>query len=79
LVSISAAQVFASTAPAYAISRITNIYPPKNNTRYVEQYSIAVVDTNGNPPCVNEPSWAIRNNMPVLFSGNQLVNSGNST
>ena len=30
------------------ISRITNIYPPNNNTRFVEQYSIAVDDTNGN-------------------------------
>jgi hypothetical protein len=27
------------------ISRITNIYPPNNNTRFVEQYSIAVGDT----------------------------------
>ena len=59
------------------ISRITHIYPPNNNTRYVEQYSIAVGDTNGNPPNVNEPTWTIGNNMPVLFSGNQLVNAGN--
>ena len=61
------------------ISRITNIYPPNNNTRYVEQYSIAVGDTNGNPPNPNEPTWMIGNNMPVLFSGNQLVNAGNPT
>ena len=61
------------------ISRITNIYPPNNNTRFVEQYSIAVGDTNGNPPNVNEPTWTIGNNMPVLFSGNQLVNAGNPT
>ena len=32
------------------ISRITNMYPPNNNTRYVEQYSIAVGDTNGTLP-----------------------------
>jgi hypothetical protein len=61
------------------ISRITNIYPPNNNTRYVEQYSIAVVDTNGNPPNPNKPTWTIRSNIPVLFSGIQLVNAGNST
>ena len=61
------------------ISRITNVYPPNNNTRYVEQYSIAVGDTNGNPPQPNEPTWTIGNNMPVLFSGNQLVNAGNPT
>jgi hypothetical protein len=61
------------------ISRITNIYPPYKNTRYVEQYSIAVGDTNGTPPQPNEPTWTIGNNMPVLFSGNQLVNAGNST
>jgi hypothetical protein len=61
------------------ISRITNIYPPKNNTRYVEQSSITVGDTNGNPSQPNEPTWTIGNNMPVLFSGNQLVNAGNPT
>ena len=31
------------------------------------------------PPQPNEPTWTIGNNMPVLFSGNQLVNAGNST
>jgi len=51
------------------ISRITYLYPP-NNTRYVEQYSIAVGDTDGNPPNPNGPTWTIGNNMPVLFSGN---------
>jgi hypothetical protein len=61
------------------ISRITNIYPPNNNARYEEQYSIAVGDINGNPSNPNEPTWTIKNNMPVSFSGNQLVNAGNST
>ena len=50
-----------------------------NNTRYVERYSIAVGDTNGNPPQPNEPTWTVGNNMPVLFSRNQLVNAGNPT
>jgi hypothetical protein len=43
------------------------------------KYSIAVGDTNGNPPQPNEPNCTIVNNMPVLFSGNQLVNAGNPT
>ena len=61
------------------ISRISNIYSPNNNTIYVEQYQIAVGDTNGNPPNPNEPTWTIENNMSILFSGNQLVNAGNPT
>ena len=59
------------------ISRITNIYPPNNNTRFITEYSIAVGDANGNPPNPNEPTWMVGNNRPVLFSGNQLVPAGN--
>ena len=61
------------------ISRITNIYPPNNNTRFITEYSIAVGDANGNPPNPNEPTWVVGNNRPVLFSGNQLVSAGNPT
>lgn len=37
------------------ISRITNVYPPNNNTTYVEFYSIAVGDTSGNPHLRGNP------------------------
>jgi hypothetical protein len=39
------------------------IHPPNNNTW----------------PNPSEPTWAIGNNIPVLFSGNHLVNTGSST
>lgn len=58
------------------ISRITNVYPPNNNTTYVEFYSIAVGNTSGNPPPLGEPTWTV-GNIPILFSGNQLVPAGN--
>tara|TARA_R110000824_G_scaffold70899_3_gene181711 strand:+ start:1269 stop:2708 length:1440 start_codon:yes stop_codon:yes gene_type:complete len=58
------------------ISRITNVYPPNNNTTFVEFYSIAVGNTSGNPPPLGEPTWTV-GNIPILFSGNQLVPAGN--
>ena len=61
------------------VSRVMGIYPPNNNTRFVEMYSIAVGDENGLPPPANEPVWTLgdgETRFPHLFTGNQLVLAG---
>ena len=58
------------------ISRVTGVFPPNNNTRFIESYSIAVGDENGNPPQANEATW-IQGATPALFTGSQLVTAGN--
>jgi len=58
------------------ISRVTGVFAPNNNTRFVESYSIAVGDENGLPPPANEATWNL-GGAPILFTGSQLVTAGN--
>ena len=58
------------------VSRVTGVFPPNNNTRFVESYSIAVGEENGLPPPANEGTWN-EGGAPILFTGSQLVSAGN--
>jgi len=58
------------------VSRVTGVFPPNDNTRFVESYSIAVGEENGLPPPANEGTWN-EGGAPILFTGSQLVSAGN--
>lgn len=58
------------------ISRVTQVYPPNNNTRFVQMYSIAVGGPDGLPPGPNVQTLRA-GGFPILYTGNQLVLAGN--
>ena len=60
------------------ISRVTEVVQPNDRTRFVVMYSIAVGGPDGLPPPVNTETWTMAADIPVLFTGNQLVPAGNT-